>query len=208
MASAAMSIRQQPKRRGKVRLVVIHGARELGAEQGAELLLQVGSRLRARVHRLEQRYAHVPERPALVQAMARVERAIVEAYWVLGRSTSNPVPRPASQHGVGYMLEREDKWGSAVASGGWLSQPPPDPPPSAMEISHMHEPLEWLSMLEPEQREVVSAGARSKNGEVERSVSWRRVRLMYPKFEHWAPSRLRRAYQEGLRVIAVEKASA
>jgi hypothetical protein len=201
------------KRKRSMRMEVIENGKPVPKEMQSAVLLDMSDRFRARqlhrrAERASYRHRHSPERQSVALAMLAVERAIVEAYWILGRSTSNPVPRQSRQHGVGYMLEREDKWGAAVASGGWLSEEPPITGPTAAEIDWMDGPLEWLQLLDDLHRAVVSSGARSKEGEVERRVNWSRVRLHHPTLGDWTSDRLGRLYNEGLRIIAMERSHA
>ena len=193
----------------KMKMEVIENGRVVPKDMWNTVLLNASDRFRARqlerrIERAKERHKSSPERQSVKLAMLSVERAIVEAYWILGRSTTNPVPHSSRQHGVGYMLEREDKWGAAVASGGWLSDEPPVVPPTAAEIDWMEGPLEWLQLLDSDLRAIVSSGARSKEGEVERRVNWFRVRLHHPEFGDWSSDRLSRAYNEGLRIIVSE----
>jgi hypothetical protein len=191
------------------KIEVYDGNRLVPKEEQPAFLAGLNARLNARrtEHRLHARADRVkgpPERATVARAMLAVEKAIVEAYSILGRSTTNPSPRQKRQHGVGYMLEREDKWGSAVSDGGFLSEEPPAPPPTAAEIDWSDRPLDWLQMLDHEHRTIVSAGARSKAGDVTRRVNWFRVRAQLPDLSEWSSDRLSRMYREGLRLLAVE----
>jgi hypothetical protein len=209
MASAAVSVQARAKiRRRKFTLVVHDRGKELSAEQGNALLLDISARydarrLQRRLERTMERHQHSPERRSVAIAMLAVEEQIVKAFWVLARSTSDPVPRAQCQHGIDYPIEREDKWSAAVASGGWLSETPPPGRPTAAEIDGIDVPLEWIQRLNPEEKAIVSAGARSKNGEVSRRVNWMKVRLQLPSFKDWTADRLGRVYKDGLRRIAV-----
>lgn len=209
MATAAtMTTNTKQRPRLKRRTGQLHLVDDRGQQIPEAVLFSVSDRfharqLQARLERTIKRHEGTPERQSIAIAMLAVEKAIVEAYWVLGRSTSVPGPRQACQHGVDYLLEREDKWGAAVANSGWLTDPDAPPPPTATEIDSMYAPLEWLQLLEPMQREIVSAGARSKQGDVDRRISWERVKKMYPKFDDWLPKKLHRVYSEGLRVIVM-----
>lgn len=187
--------------------VIVNG-RAVPKAEAAAVLLDVSNRLRARQPRPRiDRLPDAPERRSVARAILAVETRIVAAFWVLDRSTSNPCPKHPSRHGIGYPLEREDKWAAAVAGGGWLSQEPPAPPPSAQEIDAADEPMEWLALLEKEQAAIVAAGARSKQGDVMRKVNWRRVRNQFPHLDHWSSDRLSRVYRAGLRTIAFGVAS-
>jgi hypothetical protein len=181
------------KRKRSMRMEVIENGKPVPKEMQSAVLLDMSDRFRARqlhrrAERASYRHRHSPERQSVALAMLAV--------------------RQSRQHGVGYMLEREDKWGAAVASGGWLSEEPPITGPTAAEIDWMDGPLEWLQLLDDLHRAVVSSGARSKEGEVERRVNWSRVRLHHPTLGDWTSDRLGRLYNEGLRIIAMERSHA
>lgn len=210
MATAAAQVegrvKRIPKRRGTPRLVVVHGGKELGAEEGAMLTLSASARMRARQlqRRLErsQKDNPSPERQSVAIAMLAVEERLVKAFSVLGRSTPNPGPRHQAQHGVAYMMESVDKWAEAVAGSGWLSQEPPDPPATPNEVDASDEALEWLAFLDRETANIVSAGARSKRGDVRRRISWIRVKQQNAEFAKYTADRLKKMYDGGLRQIA------
>lgn len=190
-----------------MRMVTIHGSKQYAGQEGLQLRLEASRsfhaiNLRRRLERVEKRYSHVPDRLSVERAMLGVEKRIVEAFWVLARSTSNPLPQGARQHGIGYSLEKDEKWGEAVANGGWLTHEPRPSAPSAREIDASDEPLEWLRKLPREEAEVLSAGARSKRGDVDRRINWIRVRAQMPKYSAWPSSHLRKTYYNGLRSLA------
>lgn len=191
-----------------MRMVAVVGSNTVSGQEAKAVVLEASRVVRANQaierERRRPRSQFSPDRPSVARGMARVEQRLVEAFGVLGRSTTNPGPRQQSQHGIGYMLDRDDKWGAAVAGGGWLSQEPPPPPASAHEVDASEEALEWLNILDKQTARVVAAGARSKNGDVRRRVNWIRVRLQLPECASWSASRLRRTYDEGLRVIGAQ----
>lgn len=207
--ATAFKMASKPKfqRRLKHTVQVLHGRQELSPEDGRALLLSVTERMDARriqrrLERTKERLSHSPERQSVAVAMLAVEEQIVKAYSVLGRSVSNPTPHAPRQHGIGYPMEREDVWAAAVASGGFLSEEPLVRP-TASEIDKSDGPLEWLQMLDLEQRKIVSAAARSKVGDVSRPVRWAKVKLQLPAYKDWKADRLNKVYKDGLRRIAV-----
>jgi hypothetical protein len=205
MASAAMSIRQQPKRRGKVRLLVIHGGRELASDEGAELLLKVGSRLRARVDRLEQRYANVPERLSVGKAMLAVEEQIVKALWTIARQPLGGfTPIASARCGIEYTHDRTDVHSiySDAAGGKWDTAAPRPSLPSAKDISAADRVQDWLLLIDDEDlRKLLVIGATSKRGDAGRKVNWIRLRPSVPQYGVATVRTLQRRYDEALRVI-------
>lgn len=205
MASAAMNIRHQPKRRGKVRLLVIHGGRELATDAGTELLHRVGSRLRARVDRLEERYAHVPERLSVGKAMLAVEEHIVKALWTIARQPLGRVaPIASGRCGIEYTHDRTDVHSiyTDAAGGKWDTAPPRPSLPSAKDISTADRVQDWLLLIEDEDlRRLLVIGATSKRGDAGRKIPWPRLRPSLPQYANVTMRTLQRRYDEALRVI-------
>lgn len=191
-----------------MRVETIYGSQTLKGAEGLALRVEVSRRMaerhEAKLERRVTRLSGCPERLSVAKAMFAVEQRIVEAYWVLGRSTTSPGPRRQSQHGIEYMLERDDKWGAAVAGGGWLNERPAPPPATSQEVDRADRALEWLVLLDKQTASVVAAGARSKQGDAKRRVNWIRVRNQLPNCALWSASMLHRTYKNGLRIIASE----
>lgn len=213
MATAAVRVegivnQRRPRRRVKQRVgETIHGSRTLTGDEGEALRLDASARFRARhlqrrLERTIKRHEGAPDRKSVAIAMLAVEERLVEAYWVLGRSTTNPGPQRQAKHGIDYILDRDDKWAAAVAGGGWLTQPSTPPPATPREVDRADEALEWLQILPAEQKAIVSIGARLKNGDIARRVNWGIARLRLPEYSHLSSDRLRRIYKDGLRAIA------
>lgn len=208
MASAATSIRRQPKRRGKLRLVVIHGGRELDSHDGAELLLRVGSRLRARVDRLEQRYAHVPERLSVGKAMLAVEEQIVKALWTIARQPLGGfTPIASARCGIEYTHDRTDVHSiyADAAGGKWDTAAPRPSLPSAKDISAADRVQDWLLLIDDEElRKLLVIGATSKRGDSGRKINWTRLRPSIAQYAETTVRTLQRRYDEALRIIVSE----
>lgn len=209
VAGSAWNVSVKGKR---MKMEVIENGRSVPKELHSAVLIGASERFHARydatrlARRLE-RAEHLPvERRSVARAMLAVETRIVEAYWVLGLSTSNPLPRESSRNGIGYLFEQSDQDArySDAASQNWQSVIPRPPVPSGREIDDADLALEWIRLLSREQAEIVSSGARSKRGDVNRRVNWIRVRAQMPKFLEWSAQRLRRSYADGIRQLAAQ----
>jgi hypothetical protein len=174
---------------------------EVGRALAAEASMAIESRrMNGRIHRA--RLPDAPDRRSVSHAMDAVEGRLVKAFWVLHRSQRDPSPREPSQHGIGYMLEREDKWAAAVAGGGWLSTEPAPAPARANEISEADEALEWLTMIDSEpMRRLVGVVAMSKRGDVKRRIPWIRLRSRLGAMSEDPQRTLQWRYREALRII-------
>lgn len=194
------------RRKGVPQLRVIHGTKELERDDGKELLLSLSHRIAAKQRqRPVRRLPDAPELRSIAVAMDAVEARLVKAFWVLHRSQRDPSPRAPGQHGVGYMLEREDKWAAAVAGGGWLSSEPAPPPARAHEISEADEALEWLGLIERESiRRLVAVVAMAKRGDPHRRTPWPRLRTKLGSMSADPQRTLQWRYREGLRIIVGE----
>lgn len=215
MATAAERVMTAPKKRVKIRrgppprLLVVHGGKELPAEQGNALIRELSERLDARrlqgrLERLNKRHGHTPERLSVEKAMLAVEEKIVKAYWVLARLPDDKGLGYARRNGLDYMMDRADKWAEAVAGGGWLSRPPRPGPPSAEAIDAMHKPLEWLCWLEYSDARVLAAGAIWKRGDAGRNVNWVRVKGSRRELANFTVDQLKVKYRQALRTIVAE----
>lgn len=199
-----------------MRMITIHGSKVLHGAEGLAVRLQASAVMRARTPEpfndrssgvvIMPNIGEVPQRRSVERAIHAIEERLVKAFWVLGRSTSNPCPITPARHGLGYLFERADQEARYQDAAGqnWESVSPRAPLPSGREIDASDVALDWLQLLDRERAEIVSAGARSKRGDVDRRVNWIRVRLQLPQFSEWSASRLRRAYQSGLSHIAAE----
>jgi hypothetical protein len=208
MPEAWMSAEPKRKpRRSNVRQVTIHGERVLGAEEAAILRVEISRTFRARQQqRLESRvsrFARCPERLSVAKAMFAVEQRLVEALWTLARLPNDRGIGFAQRNGVGYLDERSDLYANAVANGGWLTVPPKPAPPSAKAIDAMHEPMDWLAMLDRSQAKLLTEGAMSRRGDMANPVRWSRIRKKL-ELEHLTVRTLQRRYEAALRIIVSE----
>lgn len=147
------------------------------------------------------RPADVDDRPSIKRAMIAVETRLVAALWTLARLPSGG--SGGGSCGIAYIQDASDRWGNAIERG-WDALPPRPPAPSGRAIDAMHEPLDWLRILRPDQADLVRAAAESKRGEAERNVTWGRVRNILPWAQSISVRRLQRMYEAGIRAIATE----
>lgn len=193
-----------------LRIVTIVNGRELSGPEADRVRIEASYGLKAGAiidqANARRRIVHFPERASISRAMRAIEGRLVHAFWVLGRSTRNPGPKNADRHGISYLFERADQDAryKDAAAQNWESVSPLEPIPSGREIDASDQALEWLQLISRDEAEIVSAGARSKNGDAERRVNWMRVRLQMPQYSEWTSDRLRRTYFGGLRNIAAE----
>lgn len=190
-----------------MRQVTIYGSRVLGDEEAAAVRLELSQRFRARqesrIGRRVSRLNGCPERTSVAKAMFAVEQRIVEALWTLARLPNDRGVGFASRHGVGYLDERADLYANAVANGGWLTTQPRPSPPSARSIDAMHEPLDWLRVLDRPLARLLAEGASSRQGDMENPVRWSRIRKKL-EMEHLTVRTLQRRYETALRSIVAE----
>lgn len=211
MATAAMAInRAKPVRRRKPELRVIHGSKELGRDEGRELLVSLtermdARRLQRRLERIGKRYVHSPERRSVAVAMLAVEEQIVKALWTIARQPLGKVmPLPANRNGLEYMHDRGDVHSiyTDAAGGKWDSVQPRPAIPSAKDISAADRVQQWLLLLDEERlRRILVIGATSKRGDAGRQVNWNRVKASIPEVRSETVYRLSYSYSEALRVI-------
>lgn len=177
-------------------------------DQGQALSIAASNSLRlrherGRLQRLSERHSQSPDRLSISNAMSAIEDRLVRAFWVLGRSVSNPGPKKAGRNGIDYLFERGDqdaRYADAAAKN-WESVIPQAPVPFGREVDAADRALEWLQLLSREEADILTAGARSKSGDVNRRVNWERVRLQLPKYSGWSSDRLRRTYTGSLRYL-------
>jgi hypothetical protein len=198
------------RRKGKPQLRVIHGSRELGAEEAEALSLSVSARFRAK--QLERRAERsnknndAPERRSVAIAMLAVEERLVKAFWTIARQPArNLGPALLSQCGLDYTPERGDLVGYADAAGGkWQSVAPRPAIPSGKEIDDANGALDWLLFIDEGRRKILVAGATSKRGDTGRQISWPRLRQGMPEFAGLSTRTLQGRYRESLRIIVNE----
>lgn len=196
-----------------LKLVTLVNGREVIGAEAERVRIEASYGLKAaRIVEEMTRAARIiefPERQSVSRGMAAVEARLVHAFWVLGRSTRNPGPRNSGRHGISYLFERADQDAryKDAAAQNWESVRPMDPVPSGREIDAADMALDWLQLIGRIEAEIVSAGARSKGGDVERRVNWARVRLQMPAYHDWTSDRLRKTYFSGLRNIAASVAA-
>lgn len=146
------------------------------------------------------RLPDAPDRGSVRRAMTAVETRIVEALWVLARL---PGGQRGGSCGLAYIQETTDRFANAVANGGKWEEIVPRPSlPSARAIDAMDEPMEWLTWLPREDSKLISVAAGTKRGDVERNVSWGRVRAALPQTQTQTVRTLQRRYDSGIRTIA------
>jgi hypothetical protein len=203
----AASIRKQ--RNKPVRMITVVGNRVLCEEEGKALRLEISraSQLRIESNRLSRRLEWVARQPterrSVARAMFSVEQRLVEALWTLARLPNDRGIGFAQRNGVGYLDERADLYANAVANGGWLSVRPRPAPPSARAIDAMHEPMEWLRILERPQAKLLTEGAMSRRGDMANPVRWSRIRKKL-ELEGLTIRTLQRRYEAALRIIVSE----
>jgi hypothetical protein len=183
------------------------GQRVLGHEEAAAVRLELSNQFRRRqeqqLERRTRRVTHVPERLSVAKAMFSVEQRLVEALWTLARLPNDRGIGFAQRNGVGYLDERADLYANAVANGGWLTVAPRPAPPSARAIDAMHEPLDWLRMLDRAQARLLTEGAMSRRGDMANPVRWSKIRKKL-EMEHLTVRTLQRRYEAAVRAIVAE----
>lgn len=163
--------------------------------------IAVGHLLReqARAEEIQRRRPiDVEDRASVKRAMLAVEARLVEALWTLARLPGGG--SGSGRCGIEYFHDAAERWASAVEKG-W-QQPMPRPArPSPRAIDAMHEPLEWLALLPKPQAMLVSVAAGTKRGDVERNISWRRVRSSLIETQTYSIGHLQHRYKAGIREI-------
>jgi len=196
-----------------MRMITIHGSRELTGAEGLAVRLAASRAMEARHQRkLEQSTARrealrlVPKESddtAMRRLVLSVEDRIVEAVW-----TERCLPGGGSggRCGISYLHERSEIFANAVAAGDWQRPHPGRPAPKA--IDRMHEPLSWLAWLSRETAAIVRAAALSKEGDPDANVGWGFVRRQVVAAEDISVRTLQRRYDAGLNAIAARLALA
>lgn len=213
MATMAKDVITKPRIRRQKRppkLVVVHGGRELGSEEGKALSLSASERFRARqterrVLRAEKEN-QAPERRSVAIAMLAVEARLVKAFWTIARQPAGTIaPVAAARCGIDYLPDRGDLAGYADAAGGkWHSIAPRAPIPSGKEIDQANEALDWLLFVDEVRRKVLVVGATSKRGDLGRQINWIRVKQAMPELVDLSRRTLNGRYREALRIIVNE----
>lgn len=213
VATMAEEVRNKPRfkrRRQKLNLVVVHGGRELGSEEGKVLSLAASENFRARQdeRRIERalRSHAAPDRRSVAVAMLAVEARLVKAFWTIARQPArNLAPMNGGRCGVDYIPDRHDLSGYADAAGGkWFSVAPRPAIPSGKEIDDANEALDWLLHVDEGRRKILVAGATSKRGDLGRQISWIRLRSALPECGGLSTRTLQGRYREALRIIVSE----
>lgn len=188
-----------------MRMVALVGSRTYTGAEAKAVVLEASRTFRERqedrLNRRVKRLSHCPERMSVAKAMFAVEQRLVEALWTLARLPNDKGIGFASRNGVGYLDERADLYANAVAAGGWLTIPPRPAPPTAKAIDGMHEPLEWLRLLDREQARLLTAGATFRRGDMAKYISWSRIRVKVPEYAGLSIRTLQRRYEQALRDI-------
>jgi hypothetical protein len=203
--------RANPKRRGKPKLVVVHGGRELPDELGKAASLSASARFRARqlerrMERSTRENAH-PERQSVAIAMLAVEERLVKAFWTIARQPArNLGPVIAARCGLDYMNDRSDVDAryTDAAGGKWDSIAPRPPVPSGKEIDCANGALDWLLFVDEPKRKILVAGATSKRGDTGRQINWPRLRQGMPELAGLSTRTCQGRYREALRIIVNE----
>lgn len=211
MATAAREIGTvKHRRRGKPRISeTVYGSRTLEGAEAEVLRLHVSRGMRERQEWEEQLRA-IARRPrpqefaAMRAAMKSVEQRIVRGLWVLELALPMDGPRKPGIHGLDYLPEEIDHYGTVASGGKW--EPPPARPavPSNREIDAAKEAKGWIEWLDDEQARLLAVAALTKRGDRASRVNWERVkdRLRLPPK---TPLRtLRERYDAGLRRIVAE----
>lgn len=186
-------------------IVTIVNGRELKGPEAERVRIEASYGLKAVAIIGQQTFEHqrsrfvdVDDRASIKRAMRAVESRIVEAVWTLARL---PVSGGGSSScGIAYIQDATDRWANAVEKG-WEAPTPKPARPSPRAIDAMYEPLEWLSFLPRPQAMLVSTAATTKRGDVDRTVSWRRVRNSLLETHTLSIDTLQRRYNGGIREI-------
>lgn len=195
-------------RRGRqqVKIITIERGREVEADRAEHRRLEASIAVDVNRYFNEQgryvdRPVDAPDRASVKRAMANVEHALVRALWTLARLPDRS-PFGGGRCGLEYIPDAQDRFSNAVANGGKWEQLAPRPsPPSSRAIDMMDQPLEWLTWLPRNHAKLVSTAAATKRGDVERRVSWARVRLALPDTNSQSIRTLQRRYDDGIRQI-------
>jgi hypothetical protein len=188
-------------------IITVVGGRELPKEEARKVRLEASISLQVARHfeerdRERHRPIETPDRLSVSKAMEAVEARLVAALWTLARL---PGGGSGGQCGLSYIQDATDRFSNAVANGGKWEEVRPRPPiPSGRAIDAMHEPLRWLSFLQREHAQLVSTAAGTKRGDVDRHVSWGRVRMALPQLGGQSVRTLQRRYDGGIRAIVAQ----
>jgi hypothetical protein len=195
------------KGKQRMQMQVVHGSRIVPKAEHQALLMAVSERRRAKFER-EQQMRALARRPKSGEdstemkiAIRSVELRIVRGLFVLEISLPPEGVPSARQHGLEYMVEREDHY----LAGRWLHTAPRPAVPSPKEISAAEAAVRWIDALpEEEDRRFLRAAAQSKKGERGRGVAWERVISRLPHLAQTSPRTLQERYQRCLRLIVAD----
>jgi hypothetical protein len=201
-----MSPRQKGKRIVRVDRT-IYGSQELTGKEATALRLLVSDQRRANLER-EQMQRAIARRPRVGEdsldfkiAIRAVELRIVRGLFVLELSLPPEGVPAAKQHGLEYMVERQDHY----LAGRYLQRAPSPEVPSAREITAAKEASKWIDAIPgDEDRRFFRLAAQSKRGERERSVAWDRVFSRLTHLKDTPPRTLQERYQRCLRLIVAD----
>ena len=189
----------------EMQIVTVERGKEVTGDKAERLRFEatIGHRVTDIMERQERgrfRPLDAPDRDSVKRAMEAVERNLVQALWTLARLPGGG--SGGGSCGIAYIQDPGDRFSNAVANGGkWEDVAPRPPLPSARSIDAMSEPLDWLTWLPVEQGKLVSTAAATKRGDVERNVSWGRVRAALPQTQSQTIRTLQRRYEDGIRSI-------
>lgn len=190
-----------------LKIVTVVGRKELSGPEAERARIEASYGLKAsqaiaEQHRSEQRarsrFVDVDDRVSVKRAMRAVEARIVEAVWTLARLPGGG--NGSGSCGIAYIHDAADRWANAIEKG-WEVPLPRPARPSPRAIDAMYEPLGWLSLLPRPQAMLVSVAATTKCGDVDRTVSWRRVRKSLAEAQTLSIDTLHRRYTGGIRAI-------
>lgn len=192
-----------------MRMVTIWGSKELVGAEGLAVRLQASAGMMARnAERVSARAARIntlpPHRRSVERAALAIEARFVKGLWVLQLAVRADSPRESARNGLSYMQDSVDRYGQAVANGGWDMPAPRPAAPSGKEIDAAMDSQRWLSFLEPLEARVLTVGALSKRGDAGRRVNWMRVRDRLPELGGYSTRSLQAIYTRALRNIVAE----
>jgi hypothetical protein len=191
-------------------MIVVHGGRELSADQGNALLLNLSARLDARrlqrrLERTVRRHEGSPERQSVAIAMLAVEEQIVKALWTIARQPLGKIaPLVSGRCGLDYIHDRSDVHSiyADAAGGKWNTVAPKPSLPSAREITVADRVQDWLLLIDDQElRKILVYGATSKRGDAGRQINWIRVKGAMRELDGFTLQTLKARYNEALRIV-------
>lgn len=175
---------------------------------------------KAKLLEWSRRYEAERERRAQVQALARrpnkadsesvrfamraIEQRIVRGLWVLEISQSPDGPKRQTQHGIAYLPEYLDRYGTIASGGEWTEGRPTPAVPSNKEIDAALEAKSWISWLDEEQARLLNYAAITKRGDRRARVKWDKVKARLRLPDDYSIRTLQDRYDRCLRTIVAE----